>query len=107
MKALRRTRSSSRARRNAASLSSSGPSTAAGSSILQWIRLVPGRKYGTALCGVVANGNHIIERLPRELIHGLGAVARNVHAEFPHYRDCFRPYMAGLCAGARNIKGIL
>ena len=41
-----------------------------------------GRKDRAAFPGVVADGNHIIERLPRELVHGFRTVAGDVRSRF-------------------------
>ena len=62
-----------------------------------------GRKHGATFLGVVTNGNHIIECLPRKLIDRFGTVTGNIDSDLAHDGDGFRAYMAWFCAGAFNL----
>src|SRR5271157_2374325 len=63
-----------------------------------------GGKDGATLLGVVADGNHVIEILPHELIHGFRPLARNIDPDFMHGGNGFRAHVAGFCAGARDLE---
>jgi hypothetical protein len=65
-----------------------------------------GRKDGANFLGIITDGDYIIERLPRELVHGLRAVARNIEPDFFHHGNGLGPYVAGFCPGAEDLKSI-
>ena len=63
-----------------------------------------GGKNGATLLGVITDSNHIIERLPRELIHRFGTVTGNVDSDLAHDGDGFGAHVAWFCAGAFNLE---
>src|ERR1022692_109867 len=60
----------------------------------------------TALAGVVADGQHIVEALAGKLVHRFRAVARNIDPQLPQNRDGFRPDSTGPRAGAFHFEAI-
>src|SRR6516162_10553676 len=57
-----------------------------------------------ALPGVVADCEHVIERLAFELIDVLRAVTGNVNTQFFHHSDRFGPHAPWSCAGALHFE---
>ena len=58
------------------------------------------------LASVIADREHEIERLVREFVHVLGAVAGDVDPELRHHGDGFRPHAARAGSGAENLEAI-
>src|SRR5215468_1215220 len=56
--------------------------------------LGPSGEDGTALIGVVAYGDHVIELLPQKFIHRLRTVAGNINPDLPHRLNRLRRYAA-------------
>jgi hypothetical protein len=63
-----------------------------------------GGKDGAILLGVITDGNHIIETLTSELVHGFRPVARDIDPNFMHCGNGLRAHVTGFGAGARNLK---
>jgi hypothetical protein len=61
-------------------------------------------EHRAVLAGVVAYSDHGIERLPREFIDVLGAMARDIDSELAHNGNRFRAHRAGFCTGAPDLK---
>ncbi len=59
-------------------------------------------KHGTAFLCFVADGEHIIERLAKELVHVLGAMTRNINAKLFHNCNGFGSDGPRFCAGTFN-----
>ena len=57
-------------------------------------------EHRATLFGVIADCQHVVEVLPRELIHVLGAVRPNVDARFLHNGYRLRANAPGFCASA-------
>src|SRR5258706_15892663 len=58
----------------------------------------------TAFPCVVADGEHVIKTLPRELIHRLRAMPRDVDPDLFHYGDGFESNLNRLRSGALDIE---
>jgi hypothetical protein len=63
-------------------------------------------KEWAAFLGVVTEGQNIVERLAGEFVHALGAMARNVDAQFAHNGDRFGSNMARLGPGAEYLETV-
>jgi len=64
------------------------------------------RKNRADFLSTVANRNDKIERLPDELIHGLGSVIGDIEPDFIHYRDRFRSHTSRVRASREDLKPI-
>src|SRR5207248_1227003 len=62
------------------------------------------RKDGAMLARVIADRDHVIERLSDELINRLRALRRDVYADLPHRRYRFRPHTRRLRARAEDLE---
>src|ERR1700690_2884972 len=63
-------------------------------------------KQRTAFFGVVAYGQHGIERLAGKLIYAFRAVAGNVDSELPHNGNRFGPYGSRPCPGTEYFEAV-
>jgi hypothetical protein len=55
---------------------------------------------------MVANREHVVERLAGEFVYGLGTVLRDIDSYFAHHRNGFGPHLAGLGACAGHFEAI-
>lgn len=61
---------------------------------------------GAGFAGVVADRHHVVEALPPELVHVLGAMLTDVEAAFRHLADCHRMDPRHFRACARGLHPV-
>ena len=64
------------------------------------------RKHRTAFVSVVADCEHVIERLALELIHALRAMTGNINAKLFHNCNGFGSHTPRFCASAFNFEAV-
>ncbi len=63
-------------------------------------------KYWASLASIVADGNHHIEGLTRELVDMLRAMPRDIDPYLSHHGDSFRTHPAGFYPGAFRLEAL-